>query len=425
MRVTFSDLQVALLSTAVAGALTAQVHPDAWFYLRNGDKIIAIEPSGPFLAANVLNSAQHLAAGGFGCVFADGLYVASAWYSLGEVRMLGGLLNFTATPLSSGMLIAGAELCASRRLVYALDDGNGILYSAIRGAGLQTLTSHGVLLPNGLANLYVALATNGRDLFFANAGVPYVVSTGASPMTAVPVPNWPAASLVRDCVLGPDGKWLIAGSFGSHWLKVYDPVAGTVVAHSAPPPAGYNIAYNHWTDRLIISSLHLYERSLSDPPNVPSTLIQFNFTPVRDVASNAELPFEFFGAGCVNSTGRDPRLGWTGLPRQGQAFSINLRDAEPNGFAMMWLGWSDTFWAPVGALPFNAASLGAPGCQLLVAPESPLPFWVDGNGRASYSISLPVNPAIAGIEIFAQSVSASGANALGFSSSDALVIRLR
>jgi hypothetical protein len=62
---------------------------------------------------------------------------------------------------------------------------------------------------------------------------------------------------------------------------------------------------------------------------------------------------------------------------------------------------------------------------LLVSADAPLPFWTGPNGIASFQVSLPVNPAIQGMEIFAQSVSSASANALGFVSSDAVVIRLR
>jgi hypothetical protein len=144
------------------------------------------------------------------------------------------------------------------------------------------------------------------------------------------------------------------------------------------------------------------------------------------LTSTAVRPFELFGIGCPNSTGRDPRLGWQGLPRQGQSFSVKLRDAESNGFAFFWLGLSDTFWWPLGTLPFDAAPFGAPGCILRVSADVPFPVAVDANGRATLTQAVPVNAALAGWEIYAQTASsASSANALGFATSDALVIRLR
>jgi hypothetical protein len=136
-------------------------------------------------------------------------------------------------------------------------------------------------------------------------------------------------------------------------------------------------------------------------------------------------PFELFGMGCPNNTGHDPRLGWLGVPQEGQSFSITLRDAEPNGLALCWLGLSDTHWNGFGALPFDAAPLGAPGCVLRVAADVPFPVPVDASGRAVLQESVPVNPALRGLQVFAQSASSSTANAFGFAASDALVIRVR
>jgi hypothetical protein len=79
----------------------------------------------------------------------------------------------------------------------------------------------------------------------------------------------------------------------------------------------------------------------------------------------------------------------------------------------------------VGSLPFDAAQVGAPGCRLWVSADVPFAAAVDGNGRASIAQGVPVNPSLAGFELFAQTASSSTANALGSAASDAVVIRLR
>lgn len=240
----------------------------------------------------------------------------------------------------------------------------------------------------------------------------------------------------RPMTLGPDGNLLMFDSSTAE-LKLID--AETGVATTLSPQLLVadvrSIAYNHWTDTTMV---------LAPVPGVPGVspplfrvyeyrpsvgVWQLRHTHYGEagwqIESLSTPPFEVFGHGCSNAIGVDPAMGWQGLPLQAASFSITLRNAEPNGFAVMWLGWSDTYWAGIGPLPFAGAPYGAPGCSLLVSPDGPVPFLVNGSGRASYDIVVPGNPAIAGMQVFAQSVSTSGSNALGFSSSDALVIRLR
>lgn len=118
-------------------------------------------------------------------------------------------------------------------------------------------------------------------------------------------------------------------------------------------------------------------------------------------------------------------MGWQGLPRQGQMFTLKLRDAEPNGLAAFWVGMSDSFWPGVGALPFEASGFGAPGCHVHASSDFSLFTFADSQGNASMPMSVPVNPALRGFEVFAQTVSTSGGNALGFAASEAVAIRLR
>lgn len=196
------------------------------------------------------------------------------------------------------------------------------------------------------------------------------------------------------------------------------------------------MGYNPWTDTVAITpSDETYGMFLPGPPMVVVARSVSGIGPWQTVFSYGlgahgftalvVQPFELFGIGCRNATGRDPRLGWRGLARQGQSFSITMRDAEPNGFAFLWLGLSDTYWAGFGALPFDAAPFGAPGCLLRVAADVPFPVAVDGNGRASLQQSVPVNPALTGLQVFAQTASSSTANVFGFAASDALIIRVR
>ncbi|MBK8098505.1 MAG: hypothetical protein IPK26_15455 [Planctomycetes bacterium] len=144
----------------------------------------------------------------------------------------------------------------------------------------------------------------------------------------------------------------------------------------------------------------------------------------RSLTTLAPQPFERFGYGCNNARGVEPHMAWAGLPSQGTTFSLETRQAEPGALAMIWLGLSDQTWGML-SLPFDAAALGAPDCKLWTAADVPYPAWTDATGKAQVSIVVPVNPALTGLEVFAQSASSSAVNALGFVTSDALVFLLR
>lgn len=79
----------------------------------------------------------------------------------------------------------------------------------------------------------------------------------------------------------------------------------------------------------------------------------------------------------------------------------------------------------MGTLPWDAAPLGAPGCELLVSVDRTVFRPVDGNGEAAVTFPVPVDPVFGGLKIYAQSASSSTANGLGLASSDALQIRMR
>jgi hypothetical protein len=218
-------------------------------------------------------------------------------------------------------------------------------------------------------------------------------------------------------------------------LYELDPDTGVLSALQYTPapyfyqPTSYEpfFDYDAWEDRICTGTNNytlVYTNLLNNGPGWG--LAFFNlFEILHGVTSLAPEPFELFGIGCPNGVGRDPRLGWQGLPLQGRSFSTKLRDAEPNGFAFFWLGVSETSWAPVGTLPFDAAPFGAPGCMVFASADVLFPVPVDANGRAAVNHAVPLNTALAGWEIYAQTVSSSTANALGLAASDALVIRLR
>ncbi|MBL8723935.1 MAG: hypothetical protein JNK49_07810 [Planctomycetes bacterium] len=146
---------------------------------------------------------------------------------------------------------------------------------------------------------------------------------------------------------------------------------------------------------------------------------------ISGARGNFDEPFLKRGHGCPVATPAEPRMGWRGVPRRGQSFDLTLRQAEPNQFALFWFGLSTTQWSSVGALPFDLTAYGAPGCSILVAPDAVSLLPTDANGQATFTLTVPTSPSLAGIEFFAQTASASSAVPLGLATSESLVIMVR
>jgi hypothetical protein len=62
---------------------------------------------------------------------------------------------------------------------------------------------------------------------------------------------------------------------------------------------------------------------------------------------------------------------------------------------------------------------------LLAAPDVWVAAVSDGNGLASWTLSLPYTPVLRGLNLAAQTASATATNAFGFATSDALELRCR
>lgn len=332
----------------------------------------------------------------------------------------------TFVPLTVGYLPSHV-LALAKDKIWALTYDGRIAFVR-RGIPNQAYTIIGdASIALGSIGTIRSAATNGRDLFFSTFDGIYAVDLYRQPFSVRSISGaLPSGWWVNDLAMGRNGKLLaiIRGLFTG--VVSMDPdgsnVAFEVDAWYITP---HRMGYNPWTDNLMLCNYWVWQRPLSQPWVPWHTIVWgINFS-ITDVKPNCEAPFELFGIGCPNSLGCDPRLSWTGLAKQGQAFFVDLRDAEPNGFAMIWLGWNDSYWAPVGPLPFDATAYGAPACNLLVAPDAPLPVFLDPQGRGSYTVQMPIAPALAGLEVYAQSVSSSNVNPLGFVTSDAMVIRMR
>lgn len=108
-----------------------------------------------------------------------------------------------------------------------------------------------------------------------------------------------------------------------------------------------------------------------------------------------------FGTGCAGSSGV-PDLYIAGTPRIGTSFATRCANLPANTAGFWLAGWSNTS-ANGTPLPANLSAFGIPGCQLLVSPDSSLLFLTGiSGGYVSRPFSVPMVPALAGMQFYTQ-----------------------
>ncbi|MCA8975496.1 MAG: PKD domain-containing protein [Planctomycetes bacterium] len=128
--------------------------------------------------------------------------------------------------------------------------------------------------------------------------------------------------------------------------------------------------------------------------------------------------FGFFGSGCAGSMGVSTLTslgGW--LPRVGSPMNLEV-DNLPFNTALMLTGLNKTT-SPLGSLPLDLTTYGAPGCFLRVNPQS-TEMLLGVSHYASWGISIPPGTALLGMRIYNQAlVVDTGFNSAGAVVSDA------
>src|SRR5262249_54630208 len=108
------------------------------------------------------------------------------------------------------------------------------------------------------------------------------------------------------------------------------------------------------------------------------------------------------GAGCPGAAGvplLQPANG--ARPVLGQPFALQLQSITGGALAALAVGFSDATWSG-GPLPASLASIGMPGCSLLVSPDAMFLASASAAGVAGWTLALPNTPAFAGTRLFAQ-----------------------
>lgn len=122
------------------------------------------------------------------------------------------------------------------------------------------------------------------------------------------------------------------------------------------------------------------------------------------------------GAACPGSNLALPHIGHVGPARLGSTMSVTLGGGRPNAPAVLHLGMP-------ASIPLDV--LGIPECTLLATPFVGVIATTDGQGRASYGLSLAANVLPSGVLFGAQWLALDpGANSFGLHMSDSLRFRI-
>ena len=128
-----------------------------------------------------------------------------------------------------------------------------------------------------------------------------------------------------------------------------------------------------------------------------------------------EAGYGFFAPGCAGSLGASHFT--ANRPQLGTTLTVNVSNM-PTSVGIMMTGFSNTN-SVFGPLPFDVTIYGAPGCFGRVSTDATTLLLGAGN-TASWSFSIPNNPALSGVKMFNQAlVLDPGFNALGAVLSDA------
>jgi hypothetical protein len=123
-----------------------------------------------------------------------------------------------------------------------------------------------------------------------------------------------------------------------------------------------------------------------------------------------------FGLGCQGSIGVPGNV-VVAPPTLAATMSVNLTNLAQS-VVMYWWGFSNTT-SPLGPLPIDLTALGAPGCFARVSLDAAVVL-VGAGGIATFQFSVPNDPALLGLQFYAQGLSLDPtANALGLVATDA------
>ncbi|MEZ5967063.1 MAG: serine hydrolase [Planctomycetota bacterium] len=133
--------------------------------------------------------------------------------------------------------------------------------------------------------------------------------------------------------------------------------------------------------------------------------------------------FAAYGTACAGTSGSPAHSG-SGTPEIDNTMTLRTTGAPPNSVAALFLGGSRTTWNHL-PLPLSLAAAGAPGCDLLAAPDVVLTQSISFLGVGSTGIALPADVSLIGAHVYTQTAPVDvRANRLGVVFSNGLDTRV-
>jgi hypothetical protein len=203
---------------------------------------------------------------------------------------------------------------------------------------------------------------------------------------------------VRAIAVSPVTGELLLGTVSGDLVTV--DAANGAVTSTTPATTGPLVAvgYSRFGTKVYATSNELWSELGPQQPIYTST------RPITDLGVT-RLPTASvvaFGNGC--GLGTTARWAATGLPLRGNSgFQLQLRGGVANAFTLFALGTSRAFASQLGVpLPFDLQPLGAPGCPLLVDPQTSLFRTTNVAGEAVVPVPIPNAQSLVGFEFAAQ-----------------------
>ncbi len=141
-------------------------------------------------------------------------------------------------------------------------------------------------------------------------------------------------------------------------------------------------------------------------------------------ADNLFMAPSYYGikdVGCPGSSGTPALNAFLNTsPQLGTTFLAEASNLVAPFAGLMLTGFSDTMYQS-SPLPFELSNFGAPGCRMLVAPDSTT-LVLGGSGSAVWPLAIPNNPVLAGTRFWNQFASLdAAANTLGLAFSNSVL----
>jgi hypothetical protein len=119
--------------------------------------------------------------------------------------------------------------------------------------------------------------------------------------------------------------------------------------------------------------------------------------------SPTQAPYSTYGIGCPSSVAVVPALLKRpgNKPAAGVSFTVDVLDLPEEALTVGILGFERDDWQGI-PLPFELEFLGMTGCRLWLHPARVYTLGQAVNGTVSWTLNIPADPLLVGIEIFQQ-----------------------